>query len=61
MMGASDREIADVPGHKSIQMARRYSHLVESPAHGWMKKVSERMGRLDLGQRGYAVCSRDLE
>jgi len=45
MAGASPGELAEVLGHKTLQMVKRYSHLSESHARG----VVERMNRAIFG------------
>ncbi len=40
MNGASLVEIADVLGHKTLQMVKRYSHLSESHVKGLMERVN---------------------
>lgn len=46
MSGASDRETAEILGHKSLSMVKRYSHLRTSH----MKKVVERMAEKIFGE-----------
>jgi integrase len=46
MGGASLAEIAEVLGHKTLQMTKRYTHLTESHIRG----VVERMNRQIFGQ-----------
>jgi len=41
MQGASLLEIADMLGHKTLQMVRRYAHLSE----GHKSKLAERIDR----------------
>ena len=43
MNGASAREIADILGHKTIQMAMRYSHLSEGHSASVVKSMNEKM------------------
>jgi len=45
MKGASLVEIADVLGHRTLQMVRRYAHLSESHVKGLMDRLSEDMFR----------------
>jgi len=45
MKGASLVEIADVLGHRTLQMVRRYAHLSESHVKGLMDGLSEDMFR----------------
>ncbi len=45
MRGATEREIAEVLGHKDPKMARRYSHL--TPSH-----VQSVVDRLDFSNKG---------
>jgi site-specific recombinase XerD len=46
MSGASLLEIADVLGHKTLQMVQRYAHLTEAHTRG----VVERMNRAVFGE-----------
>ena len=46
MGGASLAEIAEVLGHKTLQMTKRYTHLTESHTRG----VVERMNQTIFGQ-----------
>jgi integrase len=46
MSGASLLEIADVLGHKTLQMVQRYAHLSEAHTRG----VVERMNRAVFGE-----------
>jgi site-specific recombinase XerD len=41
MNGASLVEIADVLGHKSVQMTRRYSHLSEAHTRGVLSRMTQ--------------------
>ncbi len=41
MNGASLAEIADVLGHKTVQMAKRYSHLTDAHTTGIVEKMNE--------------------
>ncbi len=43
MNGASLLEVADVLGHKTLQMVRRYSHLSEAHTHGVVAAMNERI------------------
>jgi integrase len=43
MNGASLAEIAEVLGHKTLQMVRRYSHLSEAHTAGVVARMNERM------------------
>lgn len=43
MNGASLAEIAEILGHKTLQMVKRYSHISESHAHSVVEKMNERM------------------
>lgn len=43
MKGTSLVEIADVLGHRTLQMVRRYAHLSESHVKGLMDVLSEDM------------------
>ena len=43
MNGASAREIAEILGHKTLQMAMRYSHLSESHSASVVKSMNEKM------------------
>lgn len=45
MKGASLVEIADVLGHRTLQMVRRYAHLYESHVKGLRDGLSEDMFR----------------
>lgn len=42
MNGASLSEIADVLGHKTIQMSKRYAHLSEAHTQGVVERMNER-------------------
>lgn len=41
MNGASLVEIAEVLGHRTLQMVRRYSHLSESHVKGLVERLGE--------------------
>ena len=41
MSGASQIEIAEVLGHKTLQMVKRYSHLSESHVRGLVEDLIE--------------------
>lgn len=41
MSGASQLEIAEVLGHKTLQMVKRYSHLSESHVKGLLSRLDE--------------------
>lgn len=43
MAGASTVEIADVLGHKTLQMVRRYTHLSEQHTRGVVDRMNERI------------------
>lgn len=43
MNGASLAEIADVLGHKTLQMVKRYAHLSEAHTHSIVSKMNERI------------------
>jgi integrase len=43
MSGASLLEIAEVLGHRTLAMVRRYSHLTEGHAHGVVTRMNERI------------------
>ena len=43
MNGASVREIAEILGHKTLQMAMRYSHLSEGHSASVVKSMNEKM------------------
>lgn len=43
MNGASLLEIAEVLGHKTLQMVKRYSHLAESHTAGVVEKMNEKI------------------
>ncbi len=43
MNGASLAEIAEVLGHKTLQMVKRYAHLSEAHTHGVVSKMNERI------------------
>lgn len=43
MNGASLTEIAEVLGHKTLQMVKRYAHLSESHTHGVVARMNERI------------------
>jgi integrase len=41
--GASMVEIAEILGHRTLQMVRRYSHISDSHAHGVVSRMNERI------------------
>jgi len=41
MNGASQLEIAEVLGHRTLQMVRRYAHLSESHVKGLIEKLDD--------------------
>lgn len=43
MNGASLAEIAEVLGHKTLQMVKRYAHLSEAHTHSIVSKMNERI------------------
>ena len=43
MSGASQLEIAEVLGHRTLQMVKRYSHHAESHVKGLMKGLDEKL------------------
>lgn len=43
MNGASANEIAEVLGHKSLQMVKRYAHLSESHTHAVVASMNEKI------------------
>jgi len=43
MNGASQLEIAEVLGHKTLQMVKRYSHLSEGHVREIMKNLNEKL------------------
>ena len=43
MNGASLAEIADVLGHKTLQMVKRYAHLSEQHTAGVVARMNERI------------------
>jgi hypothetical protein len=43
MMGWSELEIADLLGHKTTRMVRRYSHLSESHLETRAEEMAERI------------------
>jgi integrase len=43
MNGASLVEIADILGHRTLQMVRRYAHLSESHVKGVVTQLNEKM------------------
>jgi integrase len=43
MNGASLAEIAEVLGHKTLQMVKRYSHLSEAHTAGVVSRMNERI------------------
>lgn len=43
MNGASQLEIAEVLGHRTLQMVRRYAHLSESHVKGLVTELNERL------------------
>lgn len=45
MSGASLGEIAEILGHKTLQMVKRYSHLSESHAAGVVEKMNHQLFR----------------
>jgi integrase len=42
MQGASIVEIAEVLGHRTLQMVRRYAHLSDSHAHGVVSRMNQK-------------------
>jgi site-specific recombinase XerD len=42
MSGASLAEIAEVLGHKTLQMVKRYSHLSEQHTAGVVEKMNKK-------------------
>ena len=45
MSGASVRDIAEILGHKTLQMAMRYSHLTEKHSTSVVRVMNEKMFR----------------
>ena len=45
MNGASIREIAEILGHKTLQMSMRYAHLTENHSKSLVKAMNEKMFR----------------
>lgn len=43
MNGASLAEIAEIVGHKTLQMVKRYAHLSDSHVAGVLEKMNARM------------------
>jgi len=43
MNGASLRDIAEILGHKTLEMAMRYSHLTDAHSAGVVKSMNEKM------------------
>jgi site-specific recombinase XerD len=43
MNGASLTEIADVLGHKTLNMVKRYSHLSDSHTKGVVERMNEKV------------------
>lgn len=43
MNGASLAEIAEIVGHKTLQMVKRYAHLSDSHVAGVLEKMNDRM------------------
>ena len=43
MNGASLAEIADVLGHKTLSMVKRYAHLSEAHTHNVVSKMNDRI------------------
>ena len=43
MNGASLRDIAEILGHKTLEMAMRYSHLTEAHSVSVVKSMNEKM------------------
>ena len=43
MNGASLLEIAEVLGHKTLQMVKRYSHLAEGHTAGVVERMNEKI------------------
>ncbi len=43
MNGASIAEIAEVLGHKTLQMVKRYSHLSESHTASVVEKMNDKI------------------
>ena len=43
MEGAGLREIADILGHKTLAMVKRYSHLTEDHKHQTVSRMADRV------------------
>ena len=43
MNGASTREIAEILGHKTLQMSMRYAHLTENHSTNLVRAMNEKM------------------
>ncbi len=43
MNGASLIEVAEILGHKSMQMVKRYSHLTETHTTGIVQRMAQQM------------------
>ena len=43
MSGASQLEIAEVLGHRTLQMVRRYAHLSESHVKGLVTELNDKL------------------
>ena len=43
MNGATPLEIAEVLGHKSLDMVKRYSHLAESHIAGVVERMNQKI------------------
>ena len=43
MNGASTREIAEILGHKTLQMSMRYAHLTENHSTSLVRAMNEKM------------------
>jgi integrase len=49
MNGASLAEIAEILGHKTLQMVKRYSHLSDSHVSGVLERMNARVFEVSLG------------
>lgn len=50
MNGASIGELAEVLGHKTLQMVKRYSHLSESHTRGIVERMNEAVFGKEAGR-----------
>ena len=43
MNGATTREIAEVLGHSTLEMVKRYAHLADEHVSGVVERMNDRM------------------